>query len=240
MTGYLVANHVHCCETGGQLIFLDLRHDKYFSVGRDELTVLEKLLTDEGESRADAPDSTDGTSERLVDALSQAGLITSDKRCGRKYVPAELSPVASSTLLDDELAPVTLTHGRVIAFIYACIRASLALTCVALGIRSLERVVGMRQRRRQARKQASTNIAADKELVGQFHTMRPFLYTSKDRCLFDSIALLDFLAVFDSYPEWVIGVRTLPFGAHSWVQAHGCVFNCPIEQVRRFVPILVV
>lgn len=70
--------------------------------------------------------------------------------------------------------------------------------------------------------------------------MRPLVITSHDKCLHDSLTLVHFLASEHFYPQWVIGVRTRPFAAHSWVQAGPLVLNDVHEYVRGFTPILVV
>jgi hypothetical protein len=70
--------------------------------------------------------------------------------------------------------------------------------------------------------------------------MRPLVITSHDKCLHDSLTLLRFLAAEKLYPSWVVGVRTRPFAAHSWVQSGDLVLNDTHEYVRGFTPILVV
>jgi len=66
------------------------------------------------------------------------------------------------------------------------------------------------------------------------------LFTSRDHCLFDSLALLNFLALDGLSAHWVIGVKVQPFGAHSWLQQGSTVLNDQHDRVRRFTPILVV
>jgi hypothetical protein len=78
------------------------------------------------------------------------------------------------------------------------------------------------------------------ELVRVFRFLRPLFYTAKDRCLLDSLALVDFLARFDAYPTWVIAVRTRPFAAHSWVLSGTLLLNERLETAEEFVPILAV
>lgn len=58
--------------------------------------------------------------------------------------------------------------------------------------------------------------------------------------MLDSLVLIEFLALHDVFPDWVIGVKTLPFTAHSWVQTGRFVLNGNPGYVRGYVPILVV
>lgn len=78
------------------------------------------------------------------------------------------------------------------------------------------------------------------DTVAAFHALRPLLFTARDRCLNDSLALVAFLAREGIASRWVIGVRVQPFGAHAWVQVDGLVLNDLHENVRHYEPILVV
>ena len=76
-------------------------------------------------------------------------------------------------------------------------------------------------------------------------TLRAFqharvLRSAADRCLPRSIALALRLARDGLAAQLVIGVRTNPFGAHSWTQPEDEVQNDSVEEVLRFTPILIV
>ncbi len=70
--------------------------------------------------------------------------------------------------------------------------------------------------------------------------MRVFLFTSKSECLFDSLTLLNFLARYGIFPDWVFGVQARPFAAHCWVQLDEIVFNDTVEHVGGYTPIMTV
>jgi hypothetical protein len=72
-----------------------------------------------------------------------------------------------------------------------------------------------------------------------FERLRLF-YPRSYLCLFDSLALIHFLARFDVYPDWVFGVNADPFEAHCWVQAGNVVLNDTVARVSGFTPIMVV
>ena len=63
--------------------------------------------------------------------------------------------------------------------------------------------------------------------------------TMQDR-LYDSLALLEYLARYGIYADWVFGVQTRPFAAHCWVQHGDIVFNDTVEHVSGYTPIMVV
>jgi hypothetical protein len=72
-----------------------------------------------------------------------------------------------------------------------------------------------------------------------FDSLRLF-YPRPYLCLFDSLALIHFLARFGLYPDWVFGVQADPFEAHCWVQAGSVVLNDTVERVSAFTPIMYV
>jgi hypothetical protein len=80
-------------------------------------------------------------------------------------------------------------------------------------------------------------------LVGKytaaFHALRQY-YPREYLCLFDSLALVEFLARYDVFPHWVFAVKMEPFGAHCWVQDGSVVLNDTVEYVREFTPIMVI
>jgi hypothetical protein len=79
-------------------------------------------------------------------------------------------------------------------------------------------------------------------LVHLFRRLRPLLFAGRDRCILDSIGLLEFLALNGTdigRMRWVVGVRARPWGAHCWLQQQQLVVNDTCERVMQYVPILV-
>lgn len=98
---------------------------------------------------------------------------------------------------------------------------------------------GSRAERKEAT-EADEAIEAMKPALAAYDALRPFVFTARDECLLDSLALLNFLSHEGLAPRWVLGVRTGPFAAHAWVQEGPTVLNDQHEYVRQFRPILVV
>ncbi|NJO13234.1 MAG: lasso peptide biosynthesis B2 protein [Gammaproteobacteria bacterium] len=71
-----------------------------------------------------------------------------------------------------------------------------------------------------------------------FEALHPLVFASRNRCLFHSLALIEYLARHELYPRWVFGVQAVPFAAHCWVQQEGQVLNDTVEHVSRYTPIL--
>jgi hypothetical protein len=56
--------------------------------------------------------------------------------------------------------------------------------------------------------------------------------------LFESLALLEFLARYNFFPQVVFGVVADPFQAHCWLQEGSTILNDDLERVGRYRPIL--
>ena len=60
----------------------------------------------------------------------------------------------------------------------------------------------------------------------------------RPKCLFDSLALLDFLHGQNAAATIVFGVKARPFTAHCWIEHSGIVLNDRVDHVGTFTPIL--
>jgi hypothetical protein len=239
---YFIPRHVHLCQTGNQVIFLDLRRDKYLAIGSAEREAMSGQVNgwpahDDYSDGATHACKSPGSREPVIRSLLKLGLLTPDASAGKHAAHPTIESVNES-LVDETLEQrVSIGYRHVLKFLLACARAR-----IALRLRSLEHAVELVRRRkaRSLRHAPVFDLRKNRELVAIFDRLRPFVFTAKDACLFDSLALIEFLAMHDSYPTWVIGVHTQPFSAHSWVQHNEFSFNGPVEFLRRFTPILAV
>jgi hypothetical protein len=71
-----------------------------------------------------------------------------------------------------------------------------------------------------------------------FCSIRRFFFSEKNRCLFSALSLVYFLRHYGYFPLWVIGVRTAPFTAHSWVQEGSMALDGDPTVICHYVPIL--
>jgi hypothetical protein len=232
---YLLSRHVHVCLTGEHAVFLDLRRDKYRAIGLRERVALQSLVAGWPKEGAESTGHEDP--QELIRALLDLKLLTTDRSSGKELVIPRIEP-PTAVLVDDTSLEREGIHARdVLRFSISCARAALALRVL-----SLERVVDFvyRRKHRALERGEFATLASDRRCVASFNRLRPFAFTADTFCLYDSLALVEFLALHGSYPDWVIGVYTGPFAAHSWVQSHGFLFNGPIDHVARYTPILVV
>lgn len=232
-----LAPHVRACHADGQVILLDLRRNRYVGVGGRHMSALVQQVQDwpvaPVSSVADADPAATGA---LMQRLLTQGLLTSHPSSRRKDSAIQ---EATSTL-DFEGVPTgsIVNAPRVGRFL-----RSVAVTSLRLRFRSLygiERTLTAHRARHQAALADGASREAMFVVAAAYDTLRPFALTARDKCLQDSLALIDFMASERLFPRWVIGVKTRPFAAHSWVQCGGAVLNDQHEHVRRFRPILVV
>jgi len=235
---YRLADNVRACRVGDQMIFLDMLRGKYIGVGGPQLSALSAAVlgTPTGRNASSTP-LDPALLDDWIRRLRHHQLI-STLRDGEplREPPTLLDPI--STLDTDDQDRVIGTDWRHLARLW---RAT-AITAAWLRRRTLadiaDRVAALEGRHPDCcddRKEGAMRVAA-----ARYMRMRPFALTSHDRCLNDSLALTYFLASQKLSPRWVIGVRTRPFGAHSWVQSGGVVLNDLPERVRAYQPILVV
>ena len=239
---YFLSPHVHVCVAGKQVVLLDLERDKYLSMASASpigrwvrgwpTPPADSTVTNEDPA---SPSESDPES-RLLAKMIEQGLLVKDASIGK-----EASPVVAEqpeyAMVEHDL------NSRPSTTIEHLWRVCTAYTSAkwALRRRPIKEVVqAARLRKEQA--QAKGNLDADtvRPLVTAFVYLRPLFFTSKEACLLDSLTLVNFLAGYSVFPQWVFGVKTDPFYAHCWVQQGGFVFNDTPDHIRGFSPILVV
>jgi Transglutaminase-like superfamily len=233
-----LADHVRACRVGDQMIFLDLLRSRYFGAAGPQLAALSAAIL-QGSTVADAPPvrASLALPHDWIDRLRGQHLLSEAPSEGpARQLPRLIEPV-SSLNADDE-SSAAASDWRHLVRLW---RATL-VTAAWLRRRSLADIANRVEALRTRHSERGQGIAADAMLaaVASYVRLRPFALTTHDRCLNDSLTLIHFLATEGLFPQWVIGVRVRPFGAHSWVQNGGVVLNDLAERVRHYQPILVV
>jgi hypothetical protein len=231
-----LADHVRACLCGDQLIFLDLLRSKYVGVGGPGLHRLSELILDRSSSEPPASSpSNSGLVEDWIKSLVRQQLLTETVSLRNPRGPKLLEPIAS--VADDDGRGDHLGWPRLPRLWSAALVTSTWLRKLSLADIE-QRVLALRAR--YSSRDRSLDTEALCAIVGTYMRLRPFVLSSHDRCLNDSLALVHFLAGLGFFPQWVIGVRVDPFCAHSWVQQAGVVLNDQPEHVRSYQPILIV
>lgn len=232
-----LASHVRACHSDGQVILLDLRDNRYLGIGGP----LSNSLADnvEGWPRssesADACDASAAASD-LAQRLLSRGLLTDTPSDRLPNITIE--EATSSIDFDDAMTDKSVSARRIGRFVQSAVTATLWLHCRSL--HSIATAVAARRKRLEQPASGSSALDAMTSGIAAYEKLRPFVVTAQHKCLHDSLALVNFLAAEGAFPRWVIGIKTRPFGAHSWVQSGETVLNDQHENVRRFRPILVV
>jgi Transglutaminase-like superfamily len=238
-----IAPHVFVCLTGDGSVLLDLKRDQYLGLGMMETLWVASAVNAwpkpiwDGLENSPPPD--EGAVQQLLASLADAGILTRNAEdsvlVGRRAV---IDMKTEWISIGDELeveSRITAAHVVNFAMAFAEARLSLAL-------RPFEATVE-RVRLRKATRGRETEVCHALQvaaMVDVFRRLRPFIFAAEGRCLLHALTLVNFLARCDFYPEWVIGVSTQPWGAHSWVQWGDLLLDTNPEKVCQFAPILVV
>jgi Transglutaminase-like superfamily len=232
---YFLRQHAHICCTGSHWMILDVQKDRYVSVDSDSFAALFPWLSAAGTPSTSVVQGTPPPEAlALAQDLVAEDILTTEHRKG-KDVHSSNIPQASAVLVPRNL---WMPHRSCIrfapAFFWSCMIAGRKLAH-----RSFEHNVRTVSTRKARRKTGSTHWPRARQLVAVFNTLRLF-YPREYLCMFDSLALIEFLAHYDLFPNWIFGVMTDPFCAHCWVQAQNVVLNDTLDRVSEYTPIMAV
>jgi hypothetical protein len=256
--GFRIPAHVHVCVTPDGSVLLDLKRDKYFGMGRTETLLLAAIVPEwpkpawgggpcgvrqEIDVKAGALSLceslvSDGLLLRDVDVCSPRAGCRREALEARGAVEIRWDMRGEWTSIGDELEVAgTVGLRDVFNFLWAYlwVRGSLALRPFAATVESM-RV--LKARRSDGRHVWHCHRVA--VLVDVFRRLRPLVFAAEGRCLLHALTLVKFLSRYDFHPEWMIGVTTQPWGAHSWVQWSNFLLDTNPEKVCGYVPILTV
>jgi Transglutaminase-like superfamily len=232
-------NHVFICRGKRHWVILDVNRDKYLCVDRRQFETLGPLLQGWEESTSPTvPDAVPIPADAVALASGLLGLgILSDRATHAKDARPTAYPLPTEAIDPDSPVGSRLSSSaHAGSFFSSSTRASREL----LRQRFQLTVEAVRARKsRKANRAGRPDFERTRSFVSVFERLRLF-YPRSYLCLFDSLALIHFLARFDVYPDWVFGVNADPFEAHCWVQAGNVVLNDTVARVSGFTPIMVV
>jgi len=228
----LLRNDVYACQTADGAVFMDLKSGQYFGLDLQKTRALvphiEGWRGSAGTSNADAEPADEKASAAIVNSLLTGPMLLTNCPEAGKSIEFPVLRQTNAIPFRGTIRPYPRVNSLYIRAVFEMEFGSLASTV---------RRVRARKDRHSSVVQPSTNIV---ELVRVFRFLTPWLYAAKDHCLFDSIVLVEFLASYSVFPTWVIGVRTRPFAAHSWLQIDSLVLNERLEIAELYVPIIAV
>ena len=210
---YSLRDGVAAVQVGRDIVFLDLRSDRYSCLSAPDGLKLEgsELQLEPG---------------GVAEALLAGGLIRSGAVC--------TTPRAVSLG-----RPVRDVGVQAIAHIELCeLWDFLACWVEALVLFRGRSIAALRsQVRRSNGPMSRPHDPSLLRRVSIFETLAPWI-PFPGACLFRSYMLLRFLQRGGCDAKWVIGVRTWPFEAHCWLQLEDAALDDRSERLVRFQPIL--
>ncbi len=229
--------HVFLCRGKRHWVVLDVNRDKYLCVDRRQFEALGPSLKGWKESTGPGERDAAAVAEvaaALANKLLSLGIL-SERVAGAKDALPTAHPLPTEALDPDFPAPSRRS---------SCIQAATFFASSARASRELRRqplqltVESVRARKsRNVARARPADFERARSLVSVFDRLR-WYYPRSYLCLFDSLALIHFMARFGVFPDWVFGVVADPFEAHCWVQAGNVVLNDTVERVSAFTPIM--
>lgn len=207
---------VHFCASGDERIFLDLRTDRYFRLPPAADRAFAALARGCEEPSAG------------LDALRTAKLLVAPPEGRRAAATVHPSPTRSLVEEDRDVRLRWAVLPEVLILVLKARRAVLQ--------KQLPRLIG--QRRTAAFPPHNAQRDPLDALVEAFLQARRIAPVAPN-CLYDSLALRQFLLRRSVHVDLVIGVKLHPFGAHCWLQDGTRVLNDTLASARDFTPILV-
>jgi Transglutaminase-like superfamily len=247
---YAIAPEVYVCATADGSVILDLNRDKYLGLGRQQTEILAMAVPGwpmpiweqhpETQCRTGMLDAdalckglfSDGL---LTQSVVDDGRVTSVDRLGSSRTPRDMRGEWISVGDEMEVRSVVGFRDAVnfaASFVWA--RCSLASRPIITTVKAV------RTRKAASNPNLEWNPHRVAGLIDAFRTLRPYVFAPEGRCLLHALTLVRFLSQYGFYPEWVFGVSTQPWGAHSWVQWGRLLLDTNPEKVCGFTPILVV
>lgn len=242
LSRYYLPAHVLGCATPTGAVFLDLKKNRYMGVGEEESRALLSLLRSQPNWRTNASTLLDASpsqdAEPIACELAKIGLLTKDPPQDAYLQQSPLAPQAPLMSVGEELeydAKIDLLS--LTRFLSACWSTRGALRAVTLY--PIAQRIALAKRRL-----TNSSSAADREAIlditCRYRRLRPYFFTARNECLFHALSLVTFLLSFGLPANWVIGVRTKPWGAHSWAQYDNLILDSTPEKVYEYQPILTV
>lgn len=236
---FWIARDVFVCAAQTAVVFLDLAGDKFTGVDYETAGSLSAAVnwpTHVMDRIAPHYTSTSPNPERLSELVAKGLLVTTPSESATQCSHAYVLPLARSEISIGAEFSAHISTLDIARFVYSCTLTRIELKRHAL--QSLASAV-CRARQRFGSRTREVTRAELSDRVGTFRRLRVYAFSAENQCLFHSLALFRFLSLCRIAPSWVIGVKTNPWGAHSWLQCGDCVLDDSPERTLKYDPILI-
>jgi hypothetical protein len=214
--GWQLAPGTGFCEVGGELVFLDLARDKYFSLHGADRAAFDRL-------RAGEPNDSEAMMRlERTGLIAQSGPSTSIR-------PTEIDVPAADLIATEARAGLRMIAAAAFALRWA--RRAMRPEHISATVARLA------ERKRAIGVPGAEDAAAS---VASAYAAGRWLNPIPPRCLIDALALDHILLSRGIVASLVFGVRTSPFNAHCWLQTPETILTGSAAEARNFTPILAV
>lgn len=220
------------------VILLDIPRDRYIGLHDSGDDLSQRILGWPAPRHTDLLETPQLDSEETIQHLLDQGLIVKGAlpKAPTRWLRIEPPRIALIDGYENVETEITWRD-------FASVAWSVTLATGWLRWKSFRDVVS-RFENRERKNTSFTNARPDltrlRKRVAVFRRLRPLLFTAYEKCLFDSLALNEFLRLSGIAPRWIFGVRSDPFGAHCWLQLADVVVNDDPEHVQQFTPIMAI
>jgi len=211
---HALPSHLRIALFDERAILLDIRADRYRSLGARAAHVFQCIARD----------------ETVTDVAALEDLLAADILCAgnASYRPLDI-PVSERIISSSPALSARATRWL------RGFRALLSVMCIqsARGFDASLRSITARKASRTLRRDIDAAVA----VAQAYRTVRTRI-PIRPVCLRDSMALMILLVDAGLDATLVLGVRIDPFAAHSWVQAGSILLSDDLDVVAEFTPIL--
>ena len=233
-----LSDHVYACTANNYLVFLDVNQDRYSCLDRASTrAILGRIagLSFSGNLPTPPTDRQSVPAHEVIDALLEKSLLTTDAS-GALSVARDRAPEVQRelTAAPNRTVPRMVTNLARAAWSARIVERQLRLQPLKDILQQIRR-----RRERLAYRNSRATVRSVSDVAAAFLSVR-HLIPRERVCLFDSLAMLDFMFRHGVAPRLVFGVKMDPFAAHCWLQFDDLVLNDSVENVAVYSHIMTV
>ena len=241
---YSLSPYVFSCSTRHGTVLLHLKRNRYYGLDNASVDYLAGIVNNWPKRQLGVRRAERVMPQGHLDAAALTrSLLVADIL--QAHLPHPCTIICSSVSLDGSLISIgdeiieeaSVRPSHVLTFLVGLLSAAIRLRFFPLEA-TVRRVS---DRKAIAISQGYTfDVSRTAGLVNIFRRLRPYFFVADGHCLLHALALVHFLRSYGEFPSWVMGVRTGPWGAHSWVQSGEYLLDTNPEKVCSYEPILAV
>lgn len=220
---YQLRKNVYVCAVARRSVFLDVTQDRYFCTSTASEQIFSKVQR--------GAEISDEESLILTSLIKKSLIIPKNSHengsCASQFHSCDLEKGSLNLPLENRLSYV---KKSIASAFYYIIKAELSLKLMPLDLILCD----VRKRKLKIIKAHRNNI---KEICSAFRWAER-IFPARNRCLSQSLALIDNLIANGYAPDLIFGVTLEPFSAHCWIQIDSLILNDDYENLRKFTPIL--